>query len=202
MKLKYLFITALLSTLLTSCSSVKIQSQRSPAAAGPVSVRYLVVVALDERPELRARFENEFVAQWKVANVKCTASHERFKLADFAGDREEVRRKLTAASVETVLVVRATDRITSVEGSVAPVLYAGELTWADVDTARYQMFTSGGEITTRLVVSGKLFRVGDGALLWSSFTETTLGENYDQHVVVRKVAGAIAGQLRRDKIFH
>jgi hypothetical protein len=44
--------------------------------------------------------------------------------------------------------------------------------------------------------------VSDGTLLWSSSTEFKLGEAYDQDGVLREVAGSIAAQLRRDKIFN
>jgi TolB-like protein len=100
-------------------------------------------------------------------------------------------------------VVRATDRTTGVEGpGNGAALYGGGLTWSAADETRYRVFTSGGEITTRVILSGKLFRVSDGTLLWSSSTEIKLGESYDQDGVVREAAGTIAEQLRHDKIFE
>jgi len=196
-------LLALLAVTAVSCSSVKIQSQRNPAVTGPVAARRLMVVGLEERPAVRAQFENQFVAQWKVASVECSSSHQQFALSSFSGDREEIRRKLAAAGLETVLAVRATDRVSGVEGAGVNVgLYGGGLSWSDVDESRYRRFTSGGEITTYVILSGKLFRVSDGALLWSSSTEIKLGESYDQDGVLREAAGAIAGQLRHDKVFE
>src|SRR5258707_117038 len=71
-------LLALLAVAAVSCSSVKIQSQRSPAVTGPVAARHLMLVALEERPAVRAQFENQFVAQWKVPRVECATSHGRF----------------------------------------------------------------------------------------------------------------------------
>lgn len=193
----------LLAGAVVSCSSVKIQSECSPAAASPVSARHMMVVGLDERPVVRAQFEKEFVSQWQGASVECGTSHERFAFADLSGDREEIRRKLEQAGQEAVLVVRAKDRIKS-NGAAdgAESLYSSSATRPNSDGTIFLTFTpSATEATIKLVVTGKLFRVTDGAPLWSSTIQSTVHEGFDQNAVLHEFAAAIAKHLIGDKVF-
>lgn len=195
-------LLGVLALAVSSCGSVKIQSQRSPGISGLGAVHKMMVVAVDERPDMCIQFENQFVKQWLVPQVECTASHGRFTRADFMGDREAVRRKLAAAGAEVVLVVRATDRATGVQGPGTVAAVTGVTSWSEVGEARYQLFTSGGEITTVQTVTGRLFRVSDGTLVWSSAAQVTMGDQYNLDTLMQELAGKIAGQLRRDQVFN
>ena len=195
-------LLVLLALVASSCSGIKIQSQRSTGLAGVGAVHNMLVVPLDGRPEMCFEFEKAFVAQWKVAQVTATGNQGRFPQSDFKGDREVLRQKLLAAGVESVLLVRPTDRTTTMRGSgVAGTMAGGATSWSEVEDARYEAYTAGPSITTIQVVTGKLFRVSDGALLWNSSTQLTLGNDYSPDVMFRQLAVTIAGQLQQDKVF-
>ncbi len=53
------FIAGALTALLPGCSSTRIQSTRYPAGLTAAPFRNVMVVGMDERPEIRSRFEND-----------------------------------------------------------------------------------------------------------------------------------------------
>jgi len=194
-------LAVLLAGAVVSCSSVKTQSQFSSAAAEPISTRHLMVVGLDERPAVREQFEKQFVELWKVHQVACATSCERFTLAELTGDRQTIRAKLEQAGIDAVLVVRAKDRAKT-GAETTDSLYNGGLGFVSEGDARFLATspTSSG-VTIRLTVSGRLFTVGDGAMRWSTLAKTAMREGIDQDAAVRELAAAIANQLRMDKVF-
>ena len=98
-----------------------------------------------------------------------------------------------------MLVSRVSDRTTAAKDG-GRVGGTGSFDWSDLDSARYQLYTSGGEIKTHLRIDTKLYRVADAQELWSAATDMVLDENYVPEKMFRAVTRSIAGQLKRDGV--
>ncbi len=184
--------------LLPGCSSTHIQSARHPAAAASTPFRNVVVVGMDERPDVRNGFENDAVAFLQERGVDGIASYTRFSFAEIKGDRQQLRQRLQAAGAASALFVSVTSRGDFVEG--APVT-PGSMDMGAVDETRYLALTTpGGEVDTALRLGARLYRVSDGTVVWSGLVDTVVKEDYDSITVVRNLARTIVGGMAKDKV--
>ena len=184
--------------ILTSCSSTRIESTLNPAVVGAAPVRSVLVVGMWERPEVRTRFESDmvyFLAQHSVAAV---GSQGRFTLDEFRGDRKQLREKLEAAKVSFVLITRETARTTFLG---PPSGAGGDMSWGEADDfVSGHAALSAGDIKTDVRLGAKLYRVSDGAVLWSGLVDTLLKENYNSVAVSKRVAETIVKRMVKDKV--
>jgi hypothetical protein len=183
----------------TSCYSVKSHSGVNPSLASVPAVDRLTVIAIDERPEVRTMFERELATALQSSKTTVTEGYRAFPINELKGDRETLRQKFVTAGVPFILVSRVSDR--TVAASSGPkVGVGGSFDWADLDSSRYQLYTSGGEIKTHLRVDTKLYRVSDAQVLWGAATDMVLDENYVPEKMLRALTSKIAGQLKRDGV--
>ena len=183
--------------LLPACSSTHIQSARTPAGMAAAHCRNVMVVGQDERPEIRNPFEDDVVRFLHEHGLEGTGSHDHFSLDELKGDKEQVRQKLAAVRVESVLYVRVSQRADTVQGPPAGLESTDA---ADVNDFGLSMTTSGGEVATHLRLGLNLYRISDGVLIWSGVMDTVLKEDDDTLVVVRRVAKTIVERLAKDKL--
>jgi hypothetical protein len=187
-----------LTVLLAACSSTHIQSTRQPAALGAAPLRNMTVVGIDGRPDFRAAFENDVVRDLRQHGVEGAASYTQFSLAEVKGDRTQMRQRLLAAKAESVLYVRVADRDDFTKGP--PATFEGS-NMGDVYDSRYAAFTDpGGEINTDLGLGATLYRVSDGALLWSGALDTIMREDADALAVMQRIATTFVQQMAKDKV--
>jgi len=160
--------------------------------------RSVMVVAMDQRQDVREPFENDTVAYLRERGVDGVASYSRFGFDQVNGDKEQLRQLLQTAHQESVLFVRVTQRADFVEGA-PPSL--GSIDMGAVDESAYTSFTEpGGEINTGFRLGARLFRVSDGAVVWSSVMTTIMKEDTDQLVFVRKTARAFVDRMAKDNV--
>src|SRR5262249_4473144 len=146
------------------CSSTSMHSARHEAAGAP-PFRSVMVVGVDQRPFVREPFENDAAACLREHGVDGVASYTKFTFDQIKGNKEQLRQLLAAAHQESVLFVRVTQRADFVEG---PPPTIGSVDMGAVDEASYVAFsTGGGEIDTAFRLGARLFRVSDGAVVWS-----------------------------------
>jgi hypothetical protein len=185
----------------TSCYSVKSHSGVNPSLASIPAVDRLTVIAIEERPEVRTMFERELATALQSGKTTVTEGYRTFPINELKGDRETVRQKFVTVGVPFVLVSRVSDR--TIAASSGPKVGAGgSFDWADLDSSRYQLYTSGGEIKTHLRVDTKLYRVSDAQVLWGAATDMVLDENYVPEKMLRALTSKIAGQLKRDGVIQ
>ncbi len=156
-----------------------------------------MVVAKDERPDVRSEFENDMVNALSKHQVTGVASYQQFPLDDLTGDKEQLKQKFANTGAQSVLIVRLVERGTFMSGPPGTI---GDISPGSVDEASYERFTSGGDIETDLRLGAKLYRVSDGSMVWSGVIDTTLKEDYDSIVVMRSVADRIVSGLAKDKV--
>ena len=183
--------------LLSACSSTHIKNTANAAAMTAAPIRNVTVVGMDERPEFRNPFENDAVGFLKEHGVEGVGSHARFSLAEMKGDREQIRQRLVATKAESVLFVHVTDKTDFGGGPPASL---GSLDMAAVDESRYNLATPGGELNTKLRLEARLYRVSDGAVIWSGLMDTIVKEDYDSIVLLRGVAKTIVDRMASDKV--
>jgi len=153
---------------------------------------------MDNRPDVRDPFENDVVRCLQGYGVAGTASHAQFSFAEVSGSKEQVRQRLLAAKVESVLFVRVTDRADFVDGPPASL---GSLDEGGVEESVYNAFTvPGGNINSAWRIGARLFRVSDGAVIWSCLLETIMKEDADSLVFMRGVANTIVDRMAKDKV--
>jgi hypothetical protein len=184
-----------LLTLMPACNSTRTQSSRHVAAP---PFRHVMVVGMDQRPEVRDPFENDAVAFLTEHGVAGTASHTRFSFDELQGNKELIRQRLLEAKLESVLFVRVTAQADFVEGPPASL---GNMDMGAVDESRYNAFTTpGGEVNTRFRLGARLYRVSDGAVIWSGVLDTVMKEDSDALVFIRSTARTIVDRMAKDKV--
>jgi hypothetical protein len=157
-----------------------------------------MVVAMDQRQDVREPFENDTVAYLRAHGVDGVASYSRFGFDQVNSDKEQFRQLLQAAHQESVLFVRVTQRADFTEGAPRSL---GGMDMGSVDESTYVSFTEpGGEINTGFRLGARLFRVSDGVVVWSSVLTTIMKEDTDQLVFVRKTARAFVDRMAKDNV--
>jgi hypothetical protein len=193
-----LLMTFALLAVMTACSSTQIQSSRHPAGMSAAPFRNAMVVGVDQRPEVRDPFENEAVLLLREHGVAGTASYNQFSFAQVQGDKEQLRQNLKAAGVQSLLFVRVTQRTDFVDGPPASL---GSMDMGAVDESQYVAFTTpGGDINTRFRIGARLYRVSDGAVIWSAVLDEVMKEDADSTDFIRRTARTIVDRLAKDKV--
>jgi hypothetical protein len=153
---------------------------------------------MDERPEFRDPFENDTVHFLQEHGVVGTASHSRFSLTELKGNQELIRQRLLEAKADSVLFVRVTEQD---DTGGAPPVSPGSIDWGAVEETRYNALTMpGGDVNTHLRLKARLYRVSDGAVMWTGLMDTIVKEDYDSIVLLRGVAKTIVERMSKDKV--
>jgi len=184
--------------LFMGCSSTRMQTTRNSSVQLAAPFRNVLVVGMDERPDIRQRFENDVVRFLEARKVHGIATAGSFTLAEFRGDRAQIRQKFAAAKGDCVLFVHVTDRDSFSQGPPASL---GSDDMGAVSESRYIVMTSvGGAIQSDVQIGARLFRLPDSTLIWSGLVDTKLGENYDPVVVLDSVAKTIVDGMAKDQV--
>lgn len=192
-------VVLLVALVGSSCTSVQTRGVPVARLAPGPQVAQLTVVALEDRPEVRNAFERELAAALRSSTTSAEAGYARFGIADLRGDREALRRRFELAGVQFVLATRVSDRVTGLSRAPGHVGASG-FDWEDLDSARYRLYTSGGEVSTIVRLDSKLYRVSDAAVIWSAATDAKLDENVVPEKLIKAIARSIASQLKRDRV--
>jgi hypothetical protein len=148
--------------------------------------------------EVRKPFENDVVALLQKHGVEATPSHAKFSFDEMKGDKEQIRQRFVAANAESVLFVRVTDRADFASG---PPVSLGDMDMGAVDESRYNALTRpGGDMDTTLRIGARLYRVSDGAVIWTGLLSTMMKEDYDSVVLTQNIAKTIVDQMAKDKV--
>ena len=195
---KTLLMSGALLALAPACTSTHIQSARHQAGGSAGPFRNVTVVGVDNRPDVREPFENDVVRCLQAHGVKGTASYTQFSFAVVKGDKEQMRKQLDAAGAESLLFVRVTDKADFVDGPPASL---GSMDAGGVEESVYNAFTvPGGDINSAWRIGARLYRVSDGAVIWSCMLETIMKEDADSLVFMRGVASTIVDRMAKDKV--
>ena len=85
--------------------------------------------------------------------------------------------------------------------SFGPPISLGSIDEAAVDESRYNAFVRpGGSVNTKLRLGARLYRVSDGAVIWSGVLDEIMKEDDDPVVFIRKTAKAIVDAMAKDKV--
>ena len=69
------------------------------------------------------------------------------------------------------------------------------------DESQYVAFTTpGGDINTRFRIGARLYRVSDGAVIWSAVVDEVLTEDADSLAFIRRTAKTIVDRMAKDKV--
>jgi hypothetical protein len=184
--------------LVTGCSSTHIQSTRHPAGVGVPPFRNVTVVGVDQNPNVRDPFENDTAGLLQERGVVAAASYNRFSFDEVKGNKEQLRQRLQAAGAESVLFVRVTGKTDFVEGPPASL---GEMDASAGEESAYVAFTTpGGNMETAWRLGARLFRVSDGAVIWSAALSTVMKDDADSLAFIRGVAKDIVERMAKDKV--
>jgi hypothetical protein len=195
---KSLMALALLA-LIPGCSSTHIKSTRYAAGTGAASFRNVVVAGVDQNPDVREPFENETATLLAEHGVKGTASHTMLSLEELNGNKEQLRQRLIELKAESLLIVRVTERADFVEEEAPVTLGSMEIT-GESESRFNEFLRPGGDVDTALRLGARLYRVSDGALMWSGVLDATIKEDQDRLVFIRRTAETIVQRLAKDKL--
>jgi hypothetical protein len=193
-----LMMASALSALLTACSSTRIQSTRTAAGLAAAPIHNIMVAGMDNRSYVREAFENDMVGFLRKHGVDGTASFTRLSFDELKGGKEQIRQKLLAAKVESILFVRVTDRTDFVQEAPTSLDARDE---GAVSESLYNSLTAGGgDISTALRLGARLYRVPDGAVIWSGVLNTVMKEDTDSFALMRSIAKSFVDQMAKDKV--
>ena len=170
------------ASFLTACSSTHIRGDRTAAGASASPCRNIMVVALDDRAEIRTQFESDLVYFLQQRKVAAVGNAKQFTLSDFTGGAEQIKQTFATARTEAVLCVRTTDRSTFERGP------------------GYETSAGLGEIETAVQLQATLYRLSDGMPIWNGVISTILKDQYNSRVVLKGVARDIVSSLAKDKV--
>jgi TolB-like protein len=184
--------------LLVACASPGMRGAVNPAAHLDSPIRTMLVVGMDERPLIRAGWENDVVAALQKRQVNAVASYNQFPLTTFSGTQDQIRQALAAANVQFALFAKTGDRTDFVAG--APMSFS-ERDISSAQASQYLYLTAGGgDIETDLRLGAKLYRVSDGALVWSGVVDKVVKEGYDSIALLRSIARSLVGEMSSAKV--
>lgn len=182
----------------TACSSTHIKSARQPAGMGVPPFRNVTVVGVDRDASVRTPFENDTAALLQQRGVAASPSYPQFSFDDIKGNKEQLRQKLVASGVESLLFVRITAQGDFVDG---PPVSLGAMDMEAVDESAYVAFTTvGGEMNTSFRLGARLYRVSDGAVIWSAALGEIMKEDADAMAFIDRTAKLIVEQMAKDKV--
>jgi hypothetical protein len=197
---KRLLMAAALLALMTACSSTQIQSTRHPAGMSTAPFRSVMVVGVDQRPEVRDPFENQVVLLLRERGVEGTASYNQFSFAQVQGNKEQLGQMVKSTGVQSLLFVRVTQRTDFVDGPPASL---GSSDMGAVDESQYVAFTTpGGDINTRFRLGARLYRASDGAVIWSAVLNEVMKEDDVPVEFIQKTAKEIVDRMARDGVIQ
>jgi hypothetical protein len=160
--------------------------------------RNVTVVGVDQDTGVRTPFENDTVGLLQQRGVTASASYTRFSFDEIKGNKEQLRQKLLAAGVESLLFVRITAQADFVEG---PPVSLGAMDMGAVDESRYVAFTTGGgNINTAFRLGARLYRVSDGAVIWSAALDEIRKDDADAMAFIDRTARTIVERMAKDKV--
>jgi hypothetical protein len=195
---KKLLMMGALATLLAGCSSTIIRSTRHLIRPAVAPFSNVTVVGVDERPKVREAFENDAAALLRERGVQGLASYTQFSFDEVKDDQEQVRRGLLAAKAEAVLFVRVTQQVDFEEG---PPASPGSMDTGALDEPRQvALIAPVGQINTNFRLWARLYRVSDGAAIWSAVLDEVMKEDDDSRTFIRNTAKTIVERMARDKV--
>lgn len=193
-----ILVASAVGLLLPACGSTRVRGERTAAGARAGSVRNVTIVSLDPRADVRKPFERDVASKLKRHGVTGNPSFERFSLDELKGDWAQVRKRLADAGAEAILYVRLANRVNFSEGSRTG---AGDIDVNDLDAPGAIGFGHPeSKIDSHLFLEAQLFRVADGAILWSGSVNSLVKEDDDYLVVTRRIADAIVDRMASDRI--
>jgi hypothetical protein len=70
-----------------------------------------------------------------------------------------------------------------------------------VDESQYVAFTAGGQdINTRFRLGARVYRVSDGAVIWSAALDTVMKEDSAPTDFIQRTAKTIVEQMAKDEV--
>ena len=168
--------------LVTACASTQLTSVwKEPSYQGrPAKI---MVIGVAKKPQLRRLFEDEFVTQLKAHGTDAIASYT--VLPDLQkDDKDAIAAKVKELGADSVIVTRLVDKKTVkvyVPGTVyAPPPYYGS--WPAYYGYGYNNMYSPGYTSEyeNAVVETNLYDASNEKLIWSTLSDTMLGDDTDE----------------------
>jgi hypothetical protein len=106
-KLRFL-ITAVLLLTLTACATTELTGSFKDEGIAGKKFQHILIIGAAKQPDIRKQFEDEFVRQLQVQNVKAVPSY-KILSAEQMLDRNAISSKISDLGVDSVLVTRLTE---------------------------------------------------------------------------------------------
>jgi hypothetical protein len=193
-----LLLLALLGTILESAhaADIRIVHSDAPASDRTGTLRKILVLGWGTRQDLRQLFEDTVAQELRALGVGADSSHRRLTAGELPL-RDAVRRLVKAEGYEGVLVARlvATERAPATS---SPARGEGYVPTLEGKLAKLDMAPPGGEDGRVAVTETSLYRVADGARVWSVLTDVQDPKDLAQ--TTRDYASLVVAELRRHKL--
>jgi hypothetical protein len=168
--------------LLLGCStSTQLKTLWSDPAAQPGSLHKLMVINVTKSPTVRRTFEDRFAAALGAQGIDAVPSYRLVGDADL--DAAQANMEIHKAHCDGVFVTRVVDQKTvkryyspAAYRYVPPAVYRDG--WYSYYSLGYAYATAPGYVESQLVsMETNLYRVQDGALVWSALSRSWLQQS-------------------------
>lgn len=180
----------------THAAGIRIVHSDVSASARAGTLRKILVLGWGARQDLRQLFEDAVAQELRGLGVGVDASHTRLT-ADEAQLRDAVTRVVKAEGYDGVLVARliATERAAAAGSPAQGEGYAPTL---ESNLAQLEPPSAGAGDGLVAVTETSLYRVADGARVWSALTDVQDPKDLAQ--TTRDYASVVVAELRRHKV--
>lgn len=181
----------------THAAGIRVVHSDVSASARAGTLRKILVLGLGTRQDLRQLFEDAVAQELRGLGVGVDASHTRLP-AGVAQLRDAVTRIVKAEGYDGVLVARliGTERAAAAGSPAQGERYAPTLA---SNLAQLETSSAGAQDGLVAVTETSLYRVADGARVWSAVTDVQDPKDVAQ--TTRDYATVIVAELRRHKLF-
>ena len=182
------FILAAISLLLmTSCASTKLYSVwRDESYSG--KIKKVFIIGASNKPDIRRKFEHEFVNQLKSRGVDAVASNQLIP-SDKMLDKETIVSKIKALDIDAVLVTKLVKKKKVLQE-------IGHSSWYNNYSGGYTTQTYTDELVS---LETNLYEVWTEKLIWSVLSETYLMEERNRYRIMKALVKVIVKKLSEEK---
>jgi hypothetical protein len=192
-------VLALFAFSLGASASTKVlNSEKSPAATGPLQFKKVLALVVSQDVQARKTAEDELVKQMKAREGVIAST---LLTSEELKDKEKAKAKIQASGCDGIVVMRLLDRrrenASAWTISTNVIVYSSFWGFYDALYAGPISYSAGYTNTDLyIVLETRVYSLKDDALLWTGVTQTKNPDSLRE--MIEEVAKKVGGQLRKD----
>lgn len=201
------FLMGIALMMLSSCSSTYLSNVWKDESYNN-TIKRVLIIGVAERDYMRAKFEDEFVRQFKERGVDAIAAY-RVLTSNKKLDKEDIRSKVKELNIDTVLVTRLVDTET-VKTYVPPIpamprgpYYGAQRHYNNLHGfygASFDVVSTPGYTLVEefVILETNLYDAETEEIIWTVSSETLMGETSSR--LIKSLVKQLVANLKELKM--